>query len=117
LDYFKERPLTGSGATTFPAMMMLHGEISGEPVHNVPLLVLAETGIGGGVAIVAFGLALVWAAWRRRGTHLMFALATAALFALLTIAMFDHFLWSLSEGRLWFALVLGWWLGTLNSEI
>jgi len=113
-DYFREKPLVGGGAATFPVMMMQHGEISGEPVHNIALLALAETGLGGGAAVVALGLAIGWVAWRRRGLSLMNALATAALFGLLTISLFDHFLWSLSTGRLWLALVVGWWLGSLE---
>jgi O-antigen ligase len=117
MQYFSERPITGIGAGTFSATMVTHGQISGEPVHNVVLLALTETGLGGAAAVVSLGLAIGWHAWRRRGLDLREAIWATALLGLFTLSLFDHFLWSQSIGRLWFAVVLGCWLGSLRLKV
>ncbi len=107
LNFTRERPLTGVGAGAFAPAMAAQGVPSAEPVHNVPLLATAETGLGGGAAVIAFGLAILWLAWRRRGTGIPGAILTASLIGLLAISLFDHFAWSLPAGRLLLAVAIG----------
>ena len=62
------RPLFGIGAGTF--VEVLSGLVPPltrlEPLHNVFLLVTAETGLVGGLALLALGAAIAWRAWQRR---------------------------------------------------
>jgi hypothetical protein len=97
--------------------MVSQGAPLGEPVHNVPLLVLAETGVGGSAAVIAFGLAILAVAWGRRGLNRTGSIVSAALISLLSLSLFDHFLWSQSTGRLWFALVFGLWLSKITLRV
>ena len=115
MTFITQHPLRGVGAGGFvPTLVERLPTLTPEPVHNVPLLAAAETGVGGGLAVVALEICVVWQAWRRRG-RARFAVTPAILSAvvigLMVIAAFDHFLWSVSAGRLLAAVVIGVWAG------
>jgi O-antigen ligase len=110
-DFIRQRPLTGVGAAAFGPAMVANGAPGAEPVHNVVLLAMAETGLGGGAAAAAFGLALLWTAWRGRGLDAARSILAAGLLGLCVLALFDHYLWSLAPGRLWAALAVGVFAG------
>lgn len=116
LTFVRERPLTGVGAGAFVAALAATSPLVPEPVHNVILLAAAETGLGGGAAVMLFGLAIVWRAWRRRGSNIVESALAAGVMGLIVIAMFDHFAWSLSAGRLLAAMVVGLWVGRSKSR-
>jgi len=109
LAFIRERPLTGVGAGGFvpTSRATATQSLTPEPVHNVPLLAMAETGLGGGVGMIVFGLAILWRAWRRRGFSVVESVMAANVIGLMVLAMFDHFLWSLSAGRLLMAIAVG----------
>jgi hypothetical protein len=80
----------------------------GEPPPNAPLLITAELGLPGLVALVGLGLGAAQVV-RRRG-RLDVPVAASCL-ALLVLAMLDHYLWTMPLGRViaWasFALMAG----------
>jgi O-antigen ligase len=73
-----------------------------EPVHNVFLLVWAETGIFGLIFFIAFLAALF-----RQSAKSKNLLGLSLLGALAIIMMFDHYFWSLRSGILFFWLATG----------
>lgn len=85
-----------------------------EPVHNVFLLVLSETGLMGGLAWLALWLGIMHATWRRR-RHLDVWTAAwcASLAALFVVSLLDHYLWSLAPGRVLLWIMLGLWATAL----
>lgn len=82
-----------------------------QEVHNVPLLVAVETGIGGMLAWLAVAAATLAVAGRRLGVPANFSTGVtvyaACFIALLVSAAFDHFLWSSWFGQLMFWIVAG----------
>lgn len=80
-----------------------------QPAHNLFLLIYSEIGIFGLIALLVWLAYIVRVGWR---THAQQPLVRVALVALLAsfcgIALFDHFFWTLQQGRIlwWFALAL-----------
>jgi O-antigen ligase len=111
LDLAGRHLLTGVGAGAFVQAMAADPAITvtREPVHNVPLLVLAETGLPGALALGALGLAVALELARRRRAGPRGLVMGAVLAGLLATALFDHFLWSASPGRTLAMLALGLW--------
>jgi len=77
-------------------------------VHNLPLLVLVDTGVVGLLLWLAFIGAIGRSLWisLRSGSGKV-AVPAAMFLAVLTVGMFDHFLWSSWTGQLLFWLVCG----------
>jgi len=71
-----------------------------QPVHNIYLLIYAETGMFG---IVSFGLFLIFLIknfLHRTRLHLLYQYSLLILVSsILIIGLFDHFLWTLQQGR------------------
>jgi hypothetical protein len=78
-----------------------------QPAHNVFLLVYSELGLLGSIAWGAWLLYVAVMLWRSRRDQplLRFAFATI-LGALLFIALFDHFFWTLQQGRIMWYMAL-----------
>jgi O-antigen ligase len=118
LDAFRAQPLTGVGAGSFVqwAARAIPERYPFEPVHNVPLLILAETGLLGG-AVVALGAgAWLWRVWRRRAVMPPAeAVWSATLLGLFVSMLFDHLWWSQAPARLLFVLVLALWANASHS--
>jgi O-antigen ligase len=98
---------TGPGAYTFALALQKPGMPVWEyqPIHNTPLLILAELGIVGLLFFVHWVYRidkLAHSNWREHGHE--FALALGSV--LLVIALFDHYLWSLWPGLALSALSL-----------
>lgn len=70
-----------------------------QPVHSVPILVLAELGVFGFIVIAG---AFVVALKKKNGVRLVFP-----LLSLTPVLLFDHYLWSLYPGIILFWLLLG----------
>lgn len=86
-----------------------------QPAHNLYLLVYTEAGIAGTAALAVFCALLVRGLWRARNREPlvrwgMLALAGFVLF----IALFDHFFWTLQQGRLLFWMFWGCVAGVLE---
>jgi len=77
-----------------------------QPTHNLYLLLYSENGL---IGIAVFGLFLsflIYAGWKK-GEDLFSRCILVLLFALLFSALFDHFFWTIQQGRLTLWLVLG----------
>lgn len=75
-----------------------------QPVHNVFILMLAEAGVIGLLSLIALiGASFYKLLWKTK-EHRVFA---AILIALLIISLFDHYLFSLDQGRFLIVIILG----------
>jgi O-antigen ligase len=86
-----------------------------EPVHNLPLLVLSELGVVGALILIGLGISIAVGIVRaKRPETIIFS---AALAGLLVTTLFDHYLWTLTPGRMLLGLVLGLWAAQAKQEI
>lgn len=108
---FLSHPILGVGLGNFLVILprymhakLLFGFL--QPVHNIFLLVLAETGIIG----LGIFLFIVWKAfynsWQKKKDGL-FQFSFLALLAICCIGMTDHYFLTLQQGQLLLALILG----------
>lgn len=91
-----------------------------QPVHNIPLLVLAELGIIGGIVITGFFLSFFRrhpersdSPYSARNGVEGYNRLSAGVFLLpfIIIALFDHYLWSVYSGMMMGAVYMGiFWL-------
>ncbi|MBI3762420.1 MAG: O-antigen ligase family protein [Chloroflexi bacterium] len=111
LHLAREHLWTGVGAGSFVEALAAEPSlrVSREPAHDVPLLVLVETGLPGAVALAALAAAIGWQIIRRRPATPQAHIFTAITIGLLLTSLFDHFLWTSSPGRLLAALTLSLW--------
>ncbi len=110
---FAAHPLTGVGISQSVVVMR---DLAGAPidwVHNVPLLIAAELGVGGCALIgllVSALIAIGAPRWQTRSLTLWQALIGGGLIALAIVMQFDHYVWTMSQGGLLGAWLVGWWL-------
>jgi O-antigen ligase len=111
LNMAREHPWMGVGAGAFVQAIAAEPDITvtREPVHSVPLLVLAETGLPGALALALLAFGVGREIVRRRPVSPQAAVFTALLVGLAATSLFDHFLWSSAPGRTLAALALGLW--------
>lgn len=105
----RDHPITGVGVGIFiveSALRTPYGYFV-EPVHNVPLLIVAELGLPGALIGVGLGVLILLRVWR--ATQPRAILFSAMLLGLLCISFFDHYLWTLAPGRMLLGLALGLW--------
>ncbi len=108
---FVNHPLFGVGLGNFlPSLPyylprnVLFGLL--QPVHNIFLFVLAETGIAGlGVFLLVLYKAFT-NSWKNKTTPL-FQFSLLSLLAICLIGMTDHYFLTLQQGQLLFVLILG----------
>jgi O-antigen ligase len=111
---FVDRPLFGVGAGAFVVQLYQTRavELPLEPAHNLPLLLAAELGLPGLLALGVAAAAVAWRLWRRRGPAAPAEVALgAAVVGLMTVGLFDHYWWTMPPARLLFVTVLGLWVG------
>ncbi len=83
-----------------------------QPVHNIYLLIYAETGPMGLIAFLVFVGSVIWGFYRRTHFKKLYHFSFALIGAVILISgLFDHFLWTIQSGRLIFWLVLGFLAG------
>lgn len=92
-----QHPLLGVGAGNFVIALdpIRPDGVPWEPVHNLWLLIAAETGLPGLAAAAALTFAVGQAAWRGRAGSVW----PAALLGVALVALVDHFWWSLPPAR------------------
>jgi putative inorganic carbon (HCO3(-)) transporter len=116
-----ERPLLGVGMVAVPVeMRRLDPDFAYAyyPPHLVPLVVTAELGVGGGLAILVLLLApwVLLARGRARWNRDL-AAASGALAAISVAGLFDDYPWMGGPGRTLLWLVIGLWvMAWLRSE-
>jgi O-antigen ligase len=114
-------PLTGVGTGGFVqwAAQNTGADLPFEPVHNVPLLILAETGLVGAGAALALLSAIAVRIWRR--SKLMSApeaIYAATLVGVAITMLFDHLWWTQPPARTLLVFLLGLWANqTLERNV
>jgi O-antigen ligase len=114
VQIFAAHPLTGVGLAQ---SIVVTRDLLGTPIdwiHNVPLLIAAELGVTGLMLIGLLMIALVVIGvqrWRR-SVALWQTLVGGALIALVVAMQFDHYVWTVPQGGLLWAWLVGWWLRT-----
>jgi len=106
LSMVKESPLTGVGLNNFTVIMDRYGLIPAttrflQPVHNVYLLILAETGILG----LAGFLYLIFSPFYRAIKSKNYSLPITLYGLLLFLGLFDHYPLTLQPGLLFLFLL------------
>ena len=116
LELIRQHPIAGVGIGSF---ILEYGSYAPEdaniePVHNILLLAGAELGIFGliliSVIFISIGLSII-------KTQTPKSILTSAMLAGLgIISLFDHYLWTLSPGRIILGLALGLWAGSMSER-
>ena len=105
-DIFKYRPLTGIGLNNFTSVMEQYGYITAttrflQPVHNIYLLLLAETGLLGLLGFLYLTIFTIIKAFKNQRFNLLIP-----FISLLFIGLFDHYPLTIHQTSLLFFLLL-----------
>jgi O-antigen ligase len=109
LDFIKGSPVFGIGQSNFVLSLSSLNLLSAwayQPVHNIYLLIAAETGLLGLLAFLVFLFFTLKSAWSHRREFAVSSLSFI-VFCLLLIGLFDHFFWDLQQGQIILWLFLG----------
>lgn len=116
LEMLQNNPLLGTGIGTYSLALSAHVDefYQIEPVHNVPLLVASELGIGGTILLIGLAVVMVkgWLVAQRPAAIVY----GSVLMGLVAVSLFDHYLWTLAPGRLLFATMLGLGVGQARAQ-
>jgi O-antigen ligase len=103
---------TGIGIGNFASWLMVHAPFAPrylyQPAHNLYLLVYAEMGIlGMGACAGVLGVVffMLFRQWQKEKMRVWYISAVLGL--VLMVALFDHFFWTLQQGRLMLWVVVG----------
>lgn len=116
-----DHPVLGTGLGTFPEALLAAQPafpFSFQPVHVVLLDAAAETGVVGGLCVLAIAIA-PWVALvriRRRWTPSLVAVSTA-LAAVTVVGLVDYYTWAPGAGRIWAWAALGMWVVAYDGAI
>ncbi len=115
-EIIQEHPLLGIGVGNYSLALSQHVAdfYDIEPVHNTPLLIVSELGIGGAVLLI--GLAAALGRKVAASRYPVAIILSGTLVALLVISFFDHYLWTLSPGWLLSGTVLGLWASQMSQR-
>ncbi len=111
LKMFQDHPLLGVGLNNFTVRMSEYGEVSGwtrflQPVHNVYLLVAAETGILGLAAFLCLLLFTIYDLRFTKPKSLRY-LFFISLSQISVLCLFDHYFFTLQQTSFLFWLSVG----------
>jgi len=106
LNIIKDNPLTGIGLNNFTTVMEKYGFITAttrffQPVHNIYLLILSETGIIGFIGFLILFLYPIYLNLKKPRS-----LFFIPFLSLLFIGLFDHYILTIQQGILLFFLFL-----------
>jgi O-antigen ligase len=107
LTLIAQHPLTGVGAGNFVIALdaVRPDGVPWEPVHNLILLITAELGVPGLLALTVFVGAVLWQMWQRRRVTAW----GAVLLGVMAVAMFDHFWWTMAPMRTLLIIAVALW--------
>lgn len=86
-----------------------------QPIHNIYILIAAETGWLGILGFVGFLSVIIWQNFKNR-LNLERLTALLLLASLLLLGLFDHFLWTIEQGRLMLWLVIGFAIASARAD-
>jgi O-antigen ligase len=113
---FSKHPLLGVGLNNFlinlpDVQKQLHQSIYLQPVHNIFLLILSQTGVLVFVIFLFVMLKTTLKLFKDRNAYFL-----VLLLLVLLIGCFDHYFLTLQQGQIMFALLLGiFWSNRQNS--
>src|SRR3989344_3124450 len=112
VEMIKNKPLFGVVLRNFVVTMDDYAEerllpYLHQPVHNIYLLIVAESGVLALVVFLFFLFGIVRHAWVSRGEPILRYVLVLTFFGFLAISFFDHYLWTIQQGSLMFWVVLG----------
>jgi len=101
-------PIVGTGLGTSPLYQrnITNFALLHQPIHNIYLLVLSETGF---IGLVLF-LFLIYLA-----VQSPLAIIRNTLYVILILGLFDHYFLTIQQGQLVLSLILGMALGRMNK--
>lgn len=77
-----------------------------QPVHNIYLLIASEIGLIGLILFAGFLFSLIRNIYLKIKNNVLVPIFLSLIFCFLFIAFFDHFFWTLQQGRLMFWIIL-----------
>jgi O-antigen ligase len=86
-----------------------------QPVHNVYLLILAELGLVGLILFLFIAVYPFFIFIKKKFFNLKNIILFLSFLSLFIIMLFDHYLWTSHFGLLFFWLILGLFVKTINS--
>jgi O-antigen ligase len=112
LRMIKQHPLTGVGYLNFVNQMENYSktklqDYQLQPVHNVYLLIAAESGLPALILFLLFVGLIVYKAIRNKALNPLSLVLLSIFIGFLFINLFDHYLWTIQQGRLMFFTVAG----------
>ncbi len=116
MEMIHKHPVAGVGIGSFILELAAHA-VDGaviEPVHSLFLLIGAELGIVGLLAVIGLVGTIALQIIKARSPQAI--LASGMLAGLGVISIFDHYLWSIAPGRLMLGLALGLWAGQVHGH-
>jgi hypothetical protein len=107
LKMFQDHPLLGVGLNNFTVRMSEYGKVSGwasflQPVHNVYLLIAAETGLLGLIAFFGLLFSVFYLLLKKKNYLLLVSMSQVAL-----LCFVDHYFFTLQQTALLFWLLVG----------
>jgi O-antigen ligase len=114
---FKNNPILGVGVNNFLINLPLYEKLNEgfylQPVHNIYLLVLSQTGIIGAIFFTWFlGKTFYFFKKQKNNSNIIFA-KTTIFIIVLALGFFDHYFLTLQQGQLLAALAFGFlWTDT-----
>ncbi len=112
---FQTAPLFGVGLGNFiarlPAFLTPERFYFLQPVHNIFLLLLTETGLFGLCLVADRGWRIFKKVWSEKNRPLL-----AAFLAIVFTGLFDHYWLTLAQGQLLLALIVGLALKAKNEK-
>jgi O-antigen ligase len=115
-EIIRQYPVLGVGAGTYTLALYQHVAPFNriEPVHNLPVLLWSELGIAGLIIEAGLGLVILYHALKAKRPVTI--VLSAGLVGLLAVSFFDHYLWTISPGRVLLVSMLGVWAGQVSDE-
>lgn len=116
ISMFRQSPIIGVGLNNFlvnlPFVQKQYGEaLFIQPVHNIYLLVLSETGIIGLAIFIYF----LWNTYKRLKKNTNVELQVLFLL-ILFLGFFDHYFFTLQQGQLLIVIIFGlFWSGSKRT--
>jgi O-antigen ligase len=115
LEMLKDHSLLGVGLNNFTVAMDNYGKVSGwtrflQPVHNVYLLVVTETGLIGLIVFLCLLFSIFRLLWEKKNYLLFVSMVQIAL-----LCSVDHYFFTLQQTSLLFWLIVGLVFSTVDK--